>query len=275
MIIDAHQHFWRYNPTHQSWINDDMAVIRRDFLPKELEEVYRHNDIDGCIAVQADQSETETEYLLAFTRMHDFIKGVVGWVDFRAPNIKQRLEYFRIQEKVKGFRHIVQGESDPNFLLGEDFCRGISYLAPLNFTYDILVYHTQLAQVEPFVKKFPGQSFIIDHIAKPAIAKQDIHEWKKNICAIAKHENVYCKLSGMVTEADYKNWTYDQIAPYIDVVLECFGVSRLIYGSDWPVCLVAASYEEQFGVVQKAIEKLSPTEKKKILGENAIRFYHL
>lgn len=275
MVIDAHQHFWKYNPARHGWINDEMSAIRRDFLPKELEQIYRHNDIDGCVAVQVDQTEGETEYMLAFSRMYDFIKGIVGWVDLQAPNINERLDYFSTEEKVKGFRHIVQGESDPNFLLGQDFCRGIGELASRNFTYDILVYHHQLIQVEPFVAKFPKQMFIIDHIAKPAIAKGEIDQWSKYMRSIAKHPNVYCKLSGMVTEADYNSWTYDQIAPYIDEVLECFGSSRVVYGSDWPVCLVAATYEEQFGVVHKAIEKLSAAEKKQILGENAIRFYHL
>jgi L-fuconolactonase len=275
MIIDAHQHFWRYNAERHGWITDDMAVIRRDFLPKELEQIYRHNDIDGCVAVQVDQTEGDTGYLLAFSRMYDFIRGIVGWVNLQAPNIKERLEYYADESKIKGFRHIVQGESDPNFLSGQDFCRGIGHLSSYNFTYDILVRHHQLTQVEPFVVKFPKQLFIIDHIAKPAIASHEIKQWETHMRAIAKHENVYCKLSGMVTEADFNNWTYDQLAPYIDVVLDAFGPSRLVYGSDWPVCLVAASYEEQFGVVQKAIEKLSPAEKKQILGENAIRFYHL
>jgi L-fuconolactonase len=275
MIIDGHQHFWRYNPERHGWINDDMSAIRRDFLPKELEQIYRHNDIDGCVAVQVDQTEAETEYLLSFTRKYDFIKGVVGWVDLLAPEIKDRLDYFSTEEKIKGFRHIVQGESDPAFLLGENFSRGIGMLKEYNFTYDILVYHNQLEQVKEFILKFPNQSFIIDHIAKPSIVKQEIDQWGKSMRAISKHQNVYCKLSGMVTEADLKNWTYDQIVPYIDTVLECFGPSRLVYGSDWPVCLVAGTYEEQFGVVQKAIGKLSPAEKKQILGENAIRFYHL
>jgi L-fuconolactonase len=275
MIIDGHQHFWRYNAERHGWITDDMAAIRRDFLPKELEQIYRQSDIDGSIAVQADQTEAETEYLLAFSRMYDFIKGIVGWADLQAPNIKERLDYFSSEKKVKGFRHIVQGESDPNFLFGQDFGRGIGQLASYNFTYDILVYHHQLAQVEPFVSKFPNQQFIIDHIAKPAIARHEIKQWSTHMRALAQHQNVYCKLSGMVTEADVNNWTYDDIAPYIDVVLECFGPKRLVYGSDWPVCLVAASYEEQFNVVQKALEKLSPAEKKQILGENAIRFYHI
>jgi len=275
MIIDSHQHFWRYNPEHHGWINDDMAVIRRDFLPKELEQIYRHNDIDGCVAVQVDQTEADTEFMLSFARKYEFIKGVVGWVDLQAPDVKDRLDYFSGEEKIKGFRHIVQGESDPDFLLGENFCRGIGMLRDYNFTYDILVYHHQLDSVEKFVEKFPDQQFIIDHIAKPAIAQGEMDQWSKRMISISKHQNVYCKLSGMVTEADFKDWTYEQIVPYIDTVLECFGPSRLVYGSDWPVCLVAATYEEQFGVVQKAIEKLSPAEKKQILGENAIRFYHL
>jgi L-fuconolactonase len=275
MVIDAHQHFWRYNPVRHSWINDDMAAIRKDFLPKELEQIYRQNDIDGCVAVQVDQTEAENEFFLAFARKYEFIKGIVGWVDLQNVNIKERLEYYSSEKTMKGFRHIVQGEGDPNFLLGQDFCRGIALLSSHNFTYDILVYHYQLVQVEPFITKFPNQPFIIDHIAKPAIAKREIAQWEKYMRAIAKHENVYCKLSGMVTEADINNWTYDDLAPYLDVVLDCFGPSRLVYGSDWPVCLVAATYEEQFGVVQKAIDRLSAAEKKMVLGENAIRFYHL
>jgi len=275
MIIDAHQHFWRYNSARHGWITDEMAAIRRDFLPKELEQIYRQSDIDGCVAVQVEQNEAENEFFLAFARLHPFIKGIVGWVDLQDAKIKERLEYYSTERTIKGFRHIVQGESDPNFLLGQDFCRGVGMLNSYNFTYDILVYHYQLVQVEPFISKFPKQKFIIDHIAKPAIAKHEISQWEKYMRAIAKHENVYCKLSGMVTEADIKSWKYDDLAPYLDVVLDCFGPSRLVYGSDWPVCLVAATYEEQFGVIQKAIEKLSPVEKKQILGENAIRFYNL
>ncbi|HZY80426.1 MAG TPA: amidohydrolase family protein [Cyclobacteriaceae bacterium] len=275
MVIDAHQHFWRYSPARHGWITDEMAVIRRDFLPKELEQIYRQGDIDGCVAVQVDQNEAENEFFLAFARLHPFIKGIVGWVDIQDPKIKERLEYYSTERTIKGFRHIVQGESDPNFLLGRDFCRGVGMLNAYNFTYDILVYHYQLVQVEPFISKFPKQKFIIDHIAKPAIAKGEIKQWEKYMRSIAKHENVYCKLSGIVTEADINHWSYEDLAPYLDVVLDCFGPSRLVYGSDWPVCLVAATYEEQFGVVQKAIEKLSPAEKKQILGENAIRFYNL
>jgi L-fuconolactonase len=275
MIIDAHQHFWKYNPVRHGWITDDMSAVRRDFLPKELQDTYRHNDIDGCVAVHVDQDEDDNEFFLALSKMYPFIKGIVGWVDLQDEKVKERLDYYAAQKAIKGFRHIVQGESDPNFLLGQDFCRGIGELERYGYTYDILVFHYQLIQVERFVTKFPKQKFIIDHIAKPAIAKHEIAQWEKYMRSIAQHQNVYCKLSGMVTEADFRNWTYEDLAPYIEIVLESFGPTRVIYGSDWPVCLVAATYEEQFGVIQKAIEKLSPNEKKMILGDNAVKFYGL
>ncbi len=275
MTIDAHQHFWRYDPVRHEWINDSMAAIRRDFLPEELAGIYQRHNIDGCVAVQVDQVESENDFLLGLSRQHHFIKGIVGWVDLRSPSIEQRLEHYASEKLMKGFRHIVQGESDPNFLLGQDFGRGISQLAKHGFTYDILVYHHQLVQVGPFVSKHPKQHFIIDHLAKPAILNGEIKQWEKYMRSIAQHENVYCKLSGMVTEADFHRWTYEQLEPYIHVVLDAFSPSRVVYGSDWPVCLVAASYEQQLGVVRRAIEKLSDTEKAKVLGENAVRFYHL
>lgn len=275
MTIDAHQHFWRYDPVRHEWINDSMTAIRRDFLPEELAGIYQRHNIDGCVAVQVDQVESENDFLLGLSRQHHFIKGIVGWVDLRSPSIEQRLEHYASEKLMKGFRHIVQGESDPNFLLGQDFGRGISQLAKHGFTYDILVYHHQLVQVGPFVSKHPKQHFIIDHLAKPAILNGEIKQWEKYMRSIAQHENVYCKLSGMVTEADFHRWTYEQLEPYIHVVLDAFSPSRVVYGSDWPVCLVAASYEQQLGVVRRAIEKLSDTEKAKVLGENAVRFYHL
>jgi L-fuconolactonase len=275
MIIDAHQHFWNYDPSRHGWIDDRMSAIRRDFLPAELQTIYSKNNIDGCVAVQVDQTEKENAYFLNFAQQFNFIKGIVGWVDLRAGNIEERVEYYRHFPLMKGFRHIVQGESDPDFMLRDDFCRGISWLGRYNFTYDILVYHHQLSQVAGFVKKFPEQSFIIDHLAKPAIAKGETGQWRKNIHAIAKHQQVYCKVSGLVTEANWQTWTYADLEPYLDTVLEAFGPSRLVYGSDWPVCLVAASYEKQLDVINTMISKLSKSERESILGENAIRFYHL
>lgn len=275
MIIDAHQHFWRYQPQKQAWISEEMSAIRRDFMPDELAAIYKANKIDGCVAVQVEQNEEENEFFLQLTLKHSFIKGIVGWVDFRSPNIAERLEFYSALPPVKGFRHIVQGESDRDFLLGDFFCRGIALLKQHAMTYDILIYERQLPQVAQFVKRFPEQPFIIDHIAKPAIRDKSIVEWKKWMTTIASHGNVYCKLSGMVTEADWRRWTYEDLEPYMDVVLETFGPQRMVYGSDWPVCLVAASYEKQMSSVMKFIDKLTASEKTNILGENAIRFYHL
>lgn len=275
MMIDAHQHFWKYTPERHGWIGENMSNIRRDFLPDELQQMYREHGIDGCVGVQVNQDEDDNEFFLELSRKHAFIKGLVAWVDFTKGDIQERLSYYSEQKVVKGFRHLIQEEKAPEFCLREDFCRGISLLKQFDFSYDILVKHYQLGAVLKFVAKFPNQRFIIDHIAKPDIASHNISGWEKNMRAIAKHQNVLCKLSGMVTEADFKNWKYDDIIPYIDVVLESFGTSRLVYGSDWPVCLAAASYEKQLDVVKKAIEKLSANEKKQILGENAVRFYKL
>lgn len=275
MIIDSHQHFWRYNAENHAWINDDMSVIKRDFLPKDLKPIYDTHGIDGCVVVQVDQNEVENEFLLALARQHTFIKGIIGWVDFRAANISDRLSFYSSIKLIKGFRHIVQGEPDKRFLMGEFFCRGIAGLRQHNFTYDILVYAHQLEQVEEFVKRFPNQPFIIDHLAKPSIKEKSIEDWRQRMTRIAKNENVYCKLSGMVTEADWNKWNYNDLQPYMEAVLEVFGTKRLVYGSDWPVCLVAASYERQINVVRQFISRLSAAEQAEIMGENAIRFYHL
>jgi L-fuconolactonase len=275
MIIDSHQHFWRYNARNHAWINDEMKTIRRDFMPEDLKPIYDANHIDGCVAVQVDQNEEENEFLLGLSGQHSFIKGVIGWVDFRAVNISERLSFYSSIKIIKGFRHIVQGEPDKRFLMGEFFCRGISGLRQYNFTYDILVYTHQLDQVQEFISRFPNQPFIIDHLAKPAIKEKSIDDWKKRMKAISRNENVYCKLSGMVTEADWRKWTYNDLEPYMDTVLGAFGPKRLVYGSDWPVCLVAASYERQFRAVKQFISRLSAPEQAAILGENAVRFYHL
>jgi len=275
MIIDAHQHFWKYRPQNHAWITEEMSAIRKDFAPSDLAPIYARNSVDGCVAVQVDQTEEENQFLLGLSAQHSFIKGVVGWVDFRAANINERLELYSSKKAMKGFRHIVQAEPDNKFLLGEFFTRGISRLKAFNFTYDILVFEHQLEQVEEFVRRFPEQPFIIDHIAKPAIRSRSIDDWKKRMTNIAGYENVYCKLSGMVTEADWKKWTFKDLEPYMHTVLNAFGARRLVYGSDWPVCLVAADYEKQFGVVKQFIKSLSKDEQQMILGENAVRFYHL
>ena len=275
MIIDSHQHFWEYNLGKHSWIEDDMAVIRKDFLPQDLEKVYLENGIDGCVAVEADQNPAETDFLLKLALEHDFIRGVVGWIDLRSEKIESKLDVYRNEEKLKGFRHVVQGEPDHNFLLRPNFLRGISFLEKYNLTYDILVYPHQLGSVLEFVKRFPNQKFVIDHIAKPYIKDGFFDGWATLMKEIAKRENVFCKLSGMITEADYNSWTPQQIHPYMDLVLETFGTNRLMFGSDWPVCLVAGNYSKVKALTTRFISRLSANEQQNIMGKNALKFYNL
>ena len=275
MVIDSHQHFWKYEPVKHSWIDDDMSVIRRDFSPSDLAKVYQENSIDGCVAVQADQTLEETDFLIDLASINNFIKGIVGWVDLRAENIENVLEKYSTDKIVKGFRHVVQGEADHNFLLRPNFYRGISLLEKHNFTYDILVFPHQLGSVLEFVKKFPHQKFVIDHIAKPYIKDGYFEGWATMMTAIGKHENVSCKMSGMVTEADFNIWTPEQIHPYMDTVLEAFGSKRILFGSDWPVCLVAGNYSKIKKLTTDFISQLSKIEQNSIMGNNAIEFYNL
>ena len=275
MIIDSHQHFWKYEPQKHAWIDDNMAAIRKDFLPSQLKEVYQKNDVDGCVAVQADQTLVETNFLLKCAAENDFIKGVVGWVDFRSDKIEDLLASYAKQSKLKGFRHVVQGEPDLNFLLRPHFLRGISHLNPYDYTYDILVFPHQLGAVLEFVKRFPNQKFVIDHIAKPYIKDGFFDGWATLMKEIGKCNNVFCKLSGMITEADYDHWTSNQIIPYMELVLKAFGPERLMFGSDWPVCLVAGSYSKVKNLVTQFINSLSAIEQAKIMGGNAIKFYDL
>ncbi|APZ45539.1 amidohydrolase [Polaribacter reichenbachii] len=275
MIIDSHQHFWQYEPVKHSWIDDEMAVIRRDFLPEDLQKVYQENGVDGCVAVQADQTLGETDFLIDLASKNNFIKGIVGWVDLRGNDIEQVLEKYSNYKAVKGFRHVVQGEADHNFLLRPNFLNGISALEKHNFTYDILVFPHQLGATLEFVKRFPNIKFVIDHIAKPYIKDGFFDGWANQMKAIAKLENVFCKVSGMITEANYKTWTEVELNPYLDLVFNAFGTDRIMYGSDWPVCLVAGNYGQVKNIVTNFIADFSDDEKAKIMGENAIKFYNL
>lgn len=275
MTIDAHQHFWKYNPENHAWIDDSMAVIRKDFLPADLKKVYQTNGIDGCVAVQADQSLEETDFLLDLAYKNNFIKGVVGWANLQAADCDEVLQEFSQHKILKGFRHIVQAEPDPNFLLRPQFMRGISNLNKYNFTYDILVFPHQLLATLELIKKFPDQKFVIDHIAKPNIKNGFYDGWAVLMKAIAELPNAYCKLSGMVTEADYGHWTTTQIEPYMNLVLEAFGTKRLLFGSDWPVCLVAGNYKKIKALVTDFTATLSENEQTDIMGNNAVRFYNL
>ena len=273
--IDSHQHFWKYHPVKDAWINDDMKVIERDFMPEDLEPLLHENSIDGCIAIQADQSETETHFLLELAQNNDFVKGVVGWVDLRNPDLKSRLDYFSQFKKLKGFRHIVQAEPEDDFLLKDVFCNGIAQLEKYNFTYDILILPKHLPYAVEFVKRFPNQKFVIDHLAKPNFKQNDFSDWEKGIIAIAKCENVYCKVSGLVTEADWNNWNEADFFFCLDVVTEAFGTERLLFGSDWPVCLLAADYSQTLEIVTNYFSKFSETDQEKFWNGNAIAFYNL
>ena len=275
MKIDAHQHFWRYDPVRDDWITEEMRAIKNDFLPEDLQPILNRNGFDGCVAVQADQSEAETLFLLDLARRDNFIKGVVGWIDLRSDNVQSRLGHFARFRKLKGFRHIVQAEPDENFLSGEAFCRGIALLAKYRFTYDLLIKPHQLKSTIQFVAKFPNQSFVVDHLAKPFIKDQLLGDWKKEMAELGQFENVSCKISGMVTEADWQNWNTRDFKPYIDHVINSFGTDRIMFGSDWPVSVVAANYEEVVEVVEKNTAHLSQHEKKLLWGINAEKFYDL
>lgn len=278
-IIDTHQHFWKYDPVNYSWINDEMQVIRRDFLPGDLAVVLKENKVQGCVAVQADQTEAETDWLLELAAKNDFIQGVVGWVDLRSNAIEERLQHYAQYKKLKGFRHVLQGE-EPSFMLQESFLNGISKLNQFGFAYDILIFPQHLSAALQLVKQFPQQRFVIDHVAKPYIKDGKIDDpiaigWKAGMQQLAQRSNVYCKISGMVTEADWKTWTADQLKAYIDVVVENFGIDRIMFGSDWPVCLVASSYNKWIETVQNYFASFSSEDQQKVFSSNAIKFYQL
>jgi L-fuconolactonase len=274
MIIDSHQHFWNFDPQRDTWIDHTMEVLRRDFTPRDLELILSKNKVEGCIAVQADQSERETAFLLDCAAKYSFVKGVVGWVDLCAPQVNQRLSHFSKNPYFKGLRHIVQAEED-NFLFREDFQRGIRMLSNFDLTYDLLITPNQLAAANTFVKKFPNQKFILDHLAKPEISKPISETWIKEIESLAEHPNTYCKLSGMVTETQNFQSEKKDFTPFMEVIINSFGSDRVLFGSDWPVCLLATEYEKVLKIVTDFIEKYVPSEKNKILGANTIRIYNL
>jgi L-fuconolactonase len=274
--IDAHQHFWQFDPIRDSWITEEMQPLRRNFGPADLQPLLQTSGIDGSVLVQADQSEEENHFMLAHAQAHDFIKGVVGWVDFRHPEVEERLAFYRQFPKMKGFRHVLQGEPDRAMMLSPSFRRGIARLEPFGYTYDILIYPDQLGYTREFVASFPNQPFVIDHIAKPHIKDRYItDEWRNAIHAVAAHENVWCKISGMVTEADWQHWKPEHLRVYIDTVVEAFGTERILFGSDWPVCLLAATYNRVLGVVQDYFSSFAAEEQTAFFGGNAIKFYSL
>jgi L-fuconolactonase len=276
LAIDAHQHFWKFDPNRDTWITDDMKVIQRDFLPADLQPLLTENGIDGCVAVQADQSEDETEFLLSLSQQHSFIKGVVGWINLQSPDLEEKLSRYKKYSTLKGYRHVLQGETDRALMLKPGFKRGIAALGKHGLTYDILIYPDQLGYTKEFVAAFPDQPFVLDHIAKPHIKHRYItDEWKDAIHAVAAYPNLYCKISGIVTEADWYNWKPEHFKVYLDTVVEAFGTDRILYGSDWPVCLVAASYQQVINIVKDYFANFSPDEQAAFFGGNATKFYNL
>jgi len=275
MKIDSHQHFWRYDAVRDAWITDAMAVLKRDFVPDNLTVELKANGVEASIAVQADPSENETKFLLDLAEKNSCVAGVVGWVDLLSPRVGERLEYFSHSSKLRGFRHIAQAEPDDRFLVREDFVKGVSQLRRFGFTYDILIYPRQLPAAIELVTRLPEQNFVIDHCGKPDVKSGKILPWATHIKEIAQNRNVFCKVSGLVTEADWKHWKADDFKPYLDVVFDAFGAERLMFGSDWPVCLLAGTYRQVMQLIQDYAKGFSVADKDKIFGGNAARFYRL
>jgi L-fuconolactonase len=275
MKIDSHQHFWRYDAARDAWITDSMAVLKHDFLPEHLAGELAANGIDASIAVQADQSENETKVLLDLAEKNSRIAGVVGWADLLSSRVDARLEYFSHFPKLRGFRHIAQTEPDDRFLMRKEFVNGIAQLAAFGFTYDILICPRQLTAAIELVGRFPQQQFVIDHCAKPEIKFAKTEPWATQVKEIAQNKTVFCKVSGLITEADWKHWKADDFKPYLDVVFGAFGAERVMFGSDWPVCLLAATYSQVRQLIEDYVKGFSAADKDKIFGGNAARFYGL
>ncbi|WP_319590063.1 amidohydrolase family protein [uncultured Draconibacterium sp.] len=275
MIIDTHHHYWNYNPVEFDWIDDEMAKIRQSFLPDNLKETLENTEVEGVVTVQARQCLEETDWLLKLAAENDFMRGVVGWLPLAYENIEELLEKYSCNDKLKAVRHVVQGEPDPKFILGKNFNRGISQLKKYGLIYDILILEHQLPNTIRFVDQHPDQQFVLDHIAKPRIKANEMEPWTKNIKELAKRKNVSCKISGMVTEADFNNWTEEQLKPYFEVVFNAFGPNRLMYGSDWPVCLVATEYANWLSLVKRQLAQFSENEQNMIFYKNAVEVYQL
>jgi L-fuconolactonase len=272
MRIDSHQHFWDYDPTDYPWIKSEWP-IRRSFLPEDLRPELAASSIDGCVAVQARQCNTESAWLLDLSRRCDFIKGVVGWVDLRAGDVARQLAEFAPEPKFVGVRHVVQDEPDDDFLLAPKFQRGISELKQFNLTYDLLIFPRQLPAAIKTVTAHPSQPFVLDHIAKPSIKTGAMEPWRGLIRDLGRRPNVYCKVSGMVTEADWQNWRPADFRPFLDVVFEAFGPDRLMFGSDWPVALLAGTYQKVYDLAREYVQPMGKDVEAKFFGANAAKFY--
>ncbi len=275
MRIDSHQHFWRFDPVRDRWITAEMDMIRQDFMPADLKPILQRNGFEACIAVQADQSHLETDFLVALAIQNSFIKGVIGWVDFRSPQIGEYLKKYKKQPLIKGFRHVVEAEADPDFLIRDSFQNGLAQLVQYGFTYDLLVSPKHYASVLTCVSNNPEQQFILDHIAKPPIKIQEFDDWAHFIEQLSSFPNVSCKVSGLATEADWNSWKLENFARYLEHVFACFGHHRIMFGSDWPVCLLAASYEEGIAIVESKLDTFDTNQRDAFWALNAVKIYNL
>ncbi|MEM1214181.1 MAG: amidohydrolase family protein [Bacteroidota bacterium] len=274
MRIDAHQHFWMYQAAEYPWISDDMSTLKLDWLPADLRGSLRQAGYEACIAVQARQSSAENSFLLSLAHAHEWIVGVVGWIDLTSSSLPEELAQWRGYPKLKGFRHILQDEPAPDFMLRAAFVEGLRYLGQQGYAYDILVYERQLPQVLQLVAQCPEQPLILDHLGKPEIGERPSQRWQEAIRQLAQYPQVYCKLSGLVTEVVGGQWRTVDFRPYLETVYEAFGPKRLLIGSDWPVCLLAAAgYSDALSVVDQFLNQLSSSEQAWIRGGNAAAVY--
>lgn len=273
--IDSHQHFWLYNAEDYGWMAGNRSPLQVDYMPPDIQALLAAAGIDGTVAVQARQVVRETEFLLALADQYELIRGVVGWVDMRADDVEAQLERFADHPRMVGVRHIVHDEANDRFMLGGNFLRGLAALQGYDLRYDLLLYPRHIPVAIEVVKQFPEQPFVLDHIAKPFIKDGIIGAWEDDIRRLASFDNVWCKVSGMVTEAAWKTWTQDDFAPYLDIVFDSFGVERLMFGSDWPVCTLSGSYSQVVGIVETTIAALSADEQAAVMGGNATAFYGL
>ena len=273
--VDAHQHFWNYSTADYGWIDDSMKVLRRDFLPQHLSPILQQHGMDGSVAVQARQSEQETDWLLQLAADNASVLGVVGWIDLCDAALQDKLSRFKGNGLLKGFRHVLQDEPDDDFMLRTEFINGVEKLNENGYCYDILVFSRQLHAVEKFVSRLPPLPLVVDHIAKPVIVNGEWEPWAGHMARLARHQHVYCKLSGMVTEADWGRWTPATFEKYIRHVFECFGPDRVMFGSDWPVCTVAAEYHQVLKILDEFISRTAPESRNAVFGETAAAFYQL
>jgi L-fuconolactonase len=275
MLIDTHHHFWKYRPEEFGWMDDSMKALQTDFLPEHLQPLLGKCGISGTVVVQARQSLQETAWLLDLGRKHDFIQGVVGWMDLCSPRLDEQLDAYAHDPMLVGLRHVVHDEPDDDFMLRPDFQRGVSRLHAFGLVYDLLLFPRHLTRAIRLARTLPGQRFVLDHLGKPAIRSGEMQPWETDLKALAALPNVWCKLSGMVTEADHVSWKAEDFIPYMSVILDAFGSGRVMLGSDWPVCTLAGDYGQVLGIALEYIGRLDPEEKRKIEFKNAIDFYQL